>query len=151
MVAPYSVTYDGVAHTATGTANGVLSETLAGLELSGTAHTNAGAYNADPWTFTDGTGNYNNANGTVDDAIAKANATIVATPYSVTYDGVAHAATGTATGVLSEALAGLDLGDDAHERRRRTTSDPWTFTDGTGNYNDANGSVRTTRSRKRTP
>ena len=54
---------------------------------------------ADPWTFTDTTGNYNNATGTVNDAIAKANPTIVVTPYSVTYDGAAHTATGTAKGV----------------------------------------------------
>jgi hypothetical protein len=34
-------------------------------------------------------------------AIARANATIVVTPYSVTYDSAAHTATGTATGVLT--------------------------------------------------
>ncbi len=112
---PYSVTYDGAAHTATGTATGVLSEALSGLDLEGTTHTSAGDYNADPWTFTDVTGNYNNVSGTMHDAIAKANATIVVTPYSVTYDGAAHTATGTATGVLSEALSGLgSLRDDAH-------------------------------------
>ena len=39
---------------------------LAGLDLSGTTHTAAGT-TADPWTFTDVTGNYDNASGTVTD------------------------------------------------------------------------------------
>ena len=59
-VTPYDVTYDGSAHTATGTATGVNGEPLSGLDLSGTTHTNAGFYKDDPWTFTDVTGNYNN-------------------------------------------------------------------------------------------
>ncbi|MBN3586128.1 hypothetical protein JYB64_27435, partial [Algoriphagus aestuarii] len=42
--------------------------------------------------------------------IGKANATIDVTGYSGVYDGSAHGATGTAEGVLGEALAGLDLG-----------------------------------------
>jgi hypothetical protein len=52
------------------------------------------------------TGNYNDASGTVSDSIAKANAVIAVTPYDVTYDAAAHTATGTATGVSSESLAG---------------------------------------------
>src|SRR5205814_3400609 len=92
-VTPYSLTYSGAAHTATGTAKGVLNENLAGLDLSGTTHTNAADYTSDPWTFTDATGNYNNANSTVHDHIDKVNATILVTPYSVPYDGGAHTAT----------------------------------------------------------
>ena len=42
--------------------------------------------------------------------ITKADATIVVNGYTGIYDGAAHGATGAATGVLSEALAGLDLG-----------------------------------------
>ena len=68
-VTPYNVTYDGNAHTATGTATGVKSESLSGLNLSGTTHTNPGDYLTDPWTFTDVTGNYNIASGTVHDSI----------------------------------------------------------------------------------
>ncbi len=64
VVTPYSVTYDGDAHTATGTAKGVKGESLSGLNLSGTTHTSAGDYPSDAWTFTDVTGNYNNASGT---------------------------------------------------------------------------------------
>jgi hypothetical protein len=48
----------------------------------GTTHTAAGSYATDAWTFTDVTGNYNDASGTVSDSIAKANAVIVVTPYS---------------------------------------------------------------------
>ena len=107
-VTPYSVTYDGNSHTATGTATGVKGEPLAGLDLSGTTHTNAGDFPNDPWKFTDSTGNYNGANGTVHDIINKADAKVIVTPYTVTYDGNSHTAAGTATGVKGEPLAGLD-------------------------------------------
>src|SRR5437660_7911348 len=60
-VTPYSVIYDGNSHAATGTATGVNGESLSGLNLSGTTHTNGGAYNGDGWTFADVTGNSNNA------------------------------------------------------------------------------------------
>src|SRR5207237_102217 len=56
VVTPYAVTYDGSAHTATGTATGVGGVDLsAGLNLGATIHTNAGAYNGDAWTFSGGT------------------------------------------------------------------------------------------------
>jgi hypothetical protein len=140
-VTPYSVTYDGNAHTATGTVVGVKGEALSGLDLSGATHTNAGTYGSDPWVFTDVTGNYNNGNGTVSDAIAKANPTVNVTPYNVTYDGNTHTATGTVTGVKSEALSGLDLSGTTHTNAGDYTSDSWTFIDSTGNYNNANGTV----------
>src|SRR6267142_1692605 len=44
VVTPYSVTYDASAHTATGTAKGVLNESLSGLNLSGTTHTSTADY-----------------------------------------------------------------------------------------------------------
>lgn len=68
VVTPYSVAYDGSPHTSTGSAKGVLDEDLSGLDLSGTTHTEIGAYN-DAWTFTDETGNYNDASGAVDNLI----------------------------------------------------------------------------------
>ena len=78
-VTPYSVIYDGKAHTATGTATGVDGADLsAALNLSGTTHTNAGIYNGDAWSFAGGT-NYNDAGGKVDDSIAPANVVIVGT------------------------------------------------------------------------
>ncbi len=140
-VTAYSVTYDGNPHTANGSATGVKGETLSGLNLSGTTHTNAGTYNNDAWTFTDGTGNYTNANGTVNDVINKAAATINVTPYSVTYDGNPHTATGTATGAKGETLSGLSLSGTAHTTAGTYNNDPWTFTDGTANYTNASGTV----------
>src|SRR5262249_5538853 len=59
-VTGYNVPFDGNPHTATGTATGVNSESLTGLDLSGTTHSNSGNYAGDHWTFTDVTGNYNN-------------------------------------------------------------------------------------------
>jgi hypothetical protein len=140
-VTPYSVTYDAAAHTATGTAKGVGGVALAGLDLSGTTHTNAGAYATDSWTFTDVTGNYNNTSGTVSDAIAKANASITVTPYSVTFDAAAHTATGTAKGVQNETLSGLVLTGTTHTNAGDYATDPWTFTDVTGNYNNTSGTT----------
>jgi hypothetical protein len=90
VVTPYNVPYDGNPHTATGSATGVNSESLSGLDLSGTTHTNAGNYAGDPWTFTDVTGNYNNASGTVDDVISPAGSvTTVTCPASVVFTGSA--------------------------------------------------------------
>ena len=141
VVTPYTVPYDGGAHTATSTAKGVQNENLSGVDLSGTTHTNAGDYPSDPWTFTDATGNYNNANSTVHNHIDKVNATIVVTPYTVPYDGGAHTATGTAKGVLNESLSGLDLSGTTHTNAGDFANDPWTFTDTTGNYNNTNSTV----------
>ena len=67
-VTGYSVYYDGSPHTATGSCKGVQLETLAGLDRSATTHTLVGTYN-DTWTFTDVTGNYNNASGSVTNVI----------------------------------------------------------------------------------
>ncbi|MBS0267338.1 MAG: VCBS repeat-containing protein, partial [Planctomycetes bacterium] len=93
-VTGYSVTYNGNPHTATGTATGVGGVDLSvDLDLTGTTHTDAGTYNGDAWSFHDADGNYADANGTVDDLINKADATVVVTPYTVTYDGNAHTAT----------------------------------------------------------
>ena len=46
------------------------------IESSGTVHTNVGTY-ADVWTFTDTTGNYNNASGTVVDTITPSKSKMV--------------------------------------------------------------------------
>ena len=59
----------GPGGTATGTATGVGGENpIAGLNLSGTTHTDVGVYNGDAWTFSGGT-NYNDKSGTVNDLI----------------------------------------------------------------------------------
>ncbi len=142
-ITPYSVTYDGNPHTASGTATGANSLDLSsGLTLSGTTHTNAGSYPNDAWSFHDAAGNYNDASGTVNDTISQATATISITPYSVTYDANAHTATGTATGVGAVDLsAGLTLTATTHTNAGSYTTDPWSFHDVTGNYADAGGTV----------
>ena len=138
---PYSVTYDGTAHTATGTATGVLSESLSGPGPERHHAHQRRHLHSDAWTFTDVTGNYNNASGTVNDSIAKANAAITVTPYSVTYDGAAHTATGTATGVLSESLSGLDLSGTTHTNAGTLHRRHLDLHRVTGNYNNASGTV----------
>jgi hypothetical protein len=111
----------------------VKGEALSGLNVSGTTHTNAGDYTADPWTFTDVTGNYNNTSGAVHDKIAKANAVINVVGYTGTYDGNAHGASGTATGVGGVDISGsLNLGSTFTNVPGGTAH--WTFTN--SNYND---------------
>src|SRR5260370_717090 len=77
VVTPYTVTYDGQAHTATVTSitgvNGETGATVGSVTLN-TTHTNAGTYSSDSWSFT-GAGNYNDiASTTITDIINKANA-----------------------------------------------------------------------------
>ncbi len=98
----YTGVYDGAAHGATGSATGVGGAALSGLVL-GDSFTNVPGGTAS-WTFTDATGNYNNASGTAAIVITKADATVSVTGYTGVYDGAAHGATGTATGVGGEAL-----------------------------------------------
>jgi hypothetical protein len=143
-VTPYSVTYDGSAHTATVTATGVGGVTIpsTGFTLSGTTHTAAGTYATDAWSFTDPSGNYANASGTVNDKIGQATALITVTPYSVTYDGSAHTATATATGVGNINLAsGLTLAGTTHTAAGSYATDAWSFTDPSGNYAASSGTV----------
>ncbi|HEY4190967.1 MAG TPA: MBG domain-containing protein, partial [Candidatus Limnocylindrales bacterium] len=85
VVTGYSVTYDALPHTATGTATGVLADDLsADLDLTATTHTDVGVY-TDAWTFSDAAGNYNDASGTVDSEITTANLTVTADSASKTY------------------------------------------------------------------
>jgi hypothetical protein len=140
-VVGYTGVYDGAAHGASGTATGVGGASLSGLSL-GSSFTNVPGGTA-TWTFTDVTGNYNNATGTAAIAISKADATIVVTPYSVTYDGVAHTATGTATGVevMPANLVGLlTVSATTHTNAGTYGTDAWTFA-GNSNYNAASGTV----------
>ena len=81
MVTPYRVTYDGNAHTATGTATGVKAKRSRRPEPERYDAHQRRHYPGDAWIFTDSTGNYNNAHRHVSDSIAKANAVMV-TPYA---------------------------------------------------------------------
>ena len=135
-VTGYDTTYDGLVHTATGTAIGVKGELLCGLDLTGTQHTNANgpAGSVDTFTFTDKTGNYNDLESQVFDRIGKADATgVQVTPYSVTYDGNVH----TATGV--NPVGDLDLTRTEHTDAG-IYNDQWFFHGGL-NYNDQYGWV----------
>ena len=108
IVTPYEVVYDGAPHTATGIAIGVDGEDLsAGLDLSGTTHTEAGTYPDDPWTFTSPNGNYEDSSGTVSDIITPAELTISGlTANDKPYDG-----TTTATLSGTPVLVGVVSGD----------------------------------------
>ncbi len=140
-ITPYSLTYDGNPHTATGTARGVNNVDLSsGLDLSATTHTDAADYPGDAWSFSGGN-NYNNANGTTHDHIDKANAAFNLTPYHVSFDTNAHTATGTATGVNGVDLSsGLNLSATTHTAIGNYSSDAWSFSGGT-NYNNAGGTI----------
>jgi len=142
-VASYSSDYDASPHTATGSCTGVGGVDLsADLNLAGTTHTNAGSYSADPWTFTDPSGNYTNQGGTVGDTIAQATANCTVTPYRVTYDANPHTATGTCTGVGGVDLsADLNLTGTTHTAAGAYPADPWSFTDPSGNYTPGGGTV----------
>jgi hypothetical protein len=136
----YTGIYDGNPHGATGTAKGVKGETLAGLDL-GASFTNVPGGTAN-WTFTDGTGNYNDKAASVAIVISKADPTISVSGYTGVYDGNPHGATGSAKGVKNEALAGLVLGATFTHVPGGTAN--WTFTDVTGNYNNKNGTATIT-------
>jgi hypothetical protein len=66
-VTGFCTAFDGTPHTALGTATGVLSASLTGLDLAATTHTAPGTYTGDAWTFSNT--NYVSQNGAVDDAI----------------------------------------------------------------------------------
>jgi hypothetical protein len=138
-VSGYTGTYDGAAHGATGTATGVGGANLSASLNLGASFTDAPGGTAN-WSFAGGT-NYNNASGSVPITINKANATINVSGYTGTYDGAAHGATGTATGVGGVGLGGLDLGASFTNAPGGTAN--WSFAGGT-NYNNASGSVAIT-------
>ncbi|HLF52382.1 T9SS type A sorting domain-containing protein, partial [Flavobacterium sp.] len=90
-VTPYSVTYDGNAHTSTFTAIGVETSPVdltSLMTVSGTTHTNAATYNGDAWSFS-GNNNYNATNGTVNNAIGERPITITANSGQFKYCGQA--------------------------------------------------------------
>ena len=73
-----------------GSCKGIGGGELAGLDLSGTAHTNAGDYPSDPWSFAQTT-NYNAANGTVHDQIDRATLMVSFQALDKIWDGNATA------------------------------------------------------------
>ena len=136
-VTGFTGAYDGAPHGATGTATGVNGEDLSTLLSLGETFTDAPGGMAH-WTFA-GDANYNAAEGTAAITITPTDATINVTGFTGTYDGAAHGATGTATGVNNENLNGqLSLGASFTNAPGGTAN--WTFGGGS-NYNPASGQV----------
>ena len=128
-------TYDGTAHAPTATIIGVGGVTLSsplptftyyvgmgtgGTNLGNTAPISAGTYTV--VASYGGSSNYASASSNmVTVTINKANATVVVTPYTVTYDGSPQTATVTSiTGVNGETgatVGTVDAEHDAHQRR----------------------------------
>ena len=133
--------YRGTAFTATAVVTGVggLNQPVA-VVYSGDC-TNVTVANGCTATATfDGDQNHDGSTDSKSVTIAKANATCTVTGYSVYFDNNFHTAIGSSTGVLGESLTGLDLSGTTH-KLVGSYPDAWTFTDGTGNYNNASGTV----------
>jgi len=138
-----SFTYDGLAHPATVSVTGVggLNLTPAPLYSCGHAPINVADSGCIASYSFAGDGNHNPSADSKTYAIGKANPTITVTPYNVAFDGVAHTAIGTAKGVSNEYLSGLSLTGTTHTNPGDYANDAWVFTDVTGNYNNAGGTV----------
>jgi len=133
-----TVTYSGLAHGAEGTATGADGEDMSALLSLGGTFNNAPGGTAN-WTFP-GDGNHNNASGSVEIVINKADAIISVTGKTVTYDGNAQGATGWALGAEGKVLTDkLNLGAAFANVPGGTAN--WTF-EGDNNHNQASGSVQ---------
>ena len=121
------------AHGATGTATGVGGETLSAASTSAPASPTCPAARRTGRSPTSPATTTTQRHAAI--VINKADATVTVTGYTGVYDGAAHGATGTAPASASEALAGLDLGASFTNVPGGTAT--WTFTDVTGNYNNA--------------
>ena len=134
---PVSVTYNGDAQTpcsASVTGAGGLNQTLT---VGYSNNTNAGTATASA-SYT-GDANHETGSASKTFSIAKADATISISGYTGVYDGNAHGAWGTATGVKGESLSGLlSFGPGVTNVPGGTAT--WSFAGGT-NYNEKSGSV----------
>ena len=151
---PGPYTYRGIAFTATAVVTGAdgLSQPVA-VVLSGDC---VNVTTADGCTATATFAGDANHSGSTDSrsiTITRADAVCTVTGYTGTYDGATHGATGSCLGVAGAVpsggvdaaappavpLAGLDLGATFIDVPGGTAD--WTFTDATGNYNNASGTV----------
>ena len=142
------VTYDGSAHAATVdiTDSSVIG-TVQNIQIGGAAdQTNAGTYAVTADFVPDDTTNYDTLTGVSagNFVIAKADATVVVAPYTVTYDGTPKTATVTSiTGVNDETgatVGTVTLTNTTHTNAGIYASDSWSFT-GTANYNSIGSSI----------
>jgi len=118
------------------TTNGSGVATLNNVSLSGI---NAGTYASGVGASFAGDTSYAASNGNASLTVAKANATVVVTPYNMPYNGQSHTATVTSiTGVNGETgatVGTVDVSSTVHTNAGTYASDTWTFT-GTANYNN---------------
>jgi len=134
-VAGYTGVFDGHAHGASGSANGVNGEDLSSLLDFGSTFTSVPGGTAH-WTFAGDT-NYVSSSGEATIAITQADAQIAVNGFSGAYDGHAHGATGAAIGANGEDLSGLlNLGANFTDVPGGTAH--WTFA-GNTNYAPAGG------------
>lgn len=133
-----TVTYDGTPHGASGTATGARGENLTSLLNLGSKFTNVPGGTAS-WSFA-GDANHNSASGTVNITINKADAVIHVDGVTVTYDGAAHGATGTATGADGSNLTSL-LNLGATYTNVPGGPANWSFA-GDANHNSSSGTVQ---------
>jgi hypothetical protein len=108
-VTPYHVAYDGNAHMATATVTGVGGANLSSSLALFTTHTSVGTYATDSWVFTDFSGNYNSASGTLTDIISPALATVSANAAGKTYGDPDPALAATETGFTAADAAAITL------------------------------------------
>jgi Bacterial Ig-like domain (group 3)/Lamin Tail Domain/Divergent InlB B-repeat domain len=133
----YTGVYDGSSHGASGSAAGVNGEDLSALLNLGATFTDVPGGTAH-WSFAGNT-NYSAASGTANVVITQATAAVSIQGYSGVYDGNAHGATGSATGVKGESLNNLlHLGDSFTNVPGGTAH--WSF-DGDANYSATNGTA----------
>jgi hypothetical protein len=147
-----SVTFTATVTGASTTTGNVNFAIDGGTPVAGSAGSTTGTTAA--WTYTTstlaagthtvqaffvGTGSITNSNGTLSGGqmVNKANATVVVTPYSGTYDGQAHTATYTITGVNGETAdtVGTITLNTTHTNAGTYASDSWSFT-GAADYNN---------------
>jgi subtilisin family serine protease len=138
-VSGYSGVYDAASHGASGSCSGISGENAGTLDLGDTfKNVPGGTAN---WVFT-GNVNYKDQIGHVDIVISKADPTCTITGYNVVYDLLAHTAAGSCSGVGGDGtLSGLDLSGTTHTNPGDYSEDPWVYTDTTGNYKNASGTV----------
>ena len=150
----YSVTYDGNPHTATVTRSPAWTARPGPLwhgRREQTTHTNAGTYAAD-YLELHRHGQLQRQSGTVDDTIDKANATVVVTPYSVTYDGIRTRRPSPITGVNGETGARWHgRREQARHTQRRHLQQRYLELHRRANYNNQNGTVNDTSPRRTRP
>lgn len=138
-VSGFSGAYNGQLHGASGSASGIHGQDLSSYLSFGSSFTNAPGGSAH-WTFA-GHPNYSNESGDVPITITPATATIVVNGFTGVYDGLAHRATGSASGVGGEDLSSsLTLGASFTDAPGGSAA--WTFSN--TNYAPGAGSVTIT-------